>query len=602
MDSANGKSGTNSPASPFQFFPTTPVRPMPSLSPASSPGSSHVTAVSYKDYPSSPIGLSLSPPCATSAQSDDDYVSPSAESSKASADMSSHPELPKAIEAQPAPVPHPAAAEKVSKATLSVVTPYPPFPAPTAAAATAASSFPFAHLPPYRAASAAGWWAPFVAFPSHALPTLSPAAGQAQQQAPGTQPKPFVANVAPWFYFGPPPFLPRPYPAVLPSAAAVDMHLEPKTGLAVAASTQSGAASSVSTKASAKRNPSAKLMAKPVEVSPRERLPSGFRPWKAAGGSCGSNDTSALLSSNGATSAGSAAAAAAAAVEACASSRQVVPFTLKPCSQSTEGLQQMKADGQPIQPAAQQLRGQAGSVNAVNTVNAVSAMSQLPIPLHILPAISPIPSIPSAAADQARAYACSMGQYPNYPWSAAAAAAAAAAAGAGGLGFMRPGERVSAEAEAGVVGEKRRLGRAEAAAAGCGDAQGKRKKRQKHSVEVLPAGGRSDGVGCGVVEGLGSSKKDDESGGMERECDNNLKKQEDREKEREKEKSCRNCGTHTTPFWRKDRSGSGQHLCNACGLYLAKNDAPRPSVLWKKESHGPTDSSCSGQTSVAPKA
>lgn len=52
-------------------------------------------------------------------------------------------------------------------------------------------------------------------------------------------------------------------------------------------------------------------------------------------------------------------------------------------------------------------------------------------------------------------------------------------------------------------------------------------------------------------------------------------------RERKEHKACVNCGTQSTPFWRKDRSGSGQHLCNACGLYLAKNDAPRPAVLWK---------------------
>ena len=45
---------------------------------------------------------------------------------------------------------------------------------------------------------------------------------------------------------------------------------------------------------------------------------------------------------------------------------------------------------------------------------------------------------------------------------------------------------------------------------------------------------------------------------------------------------CNNCGTVSTPFWRKDPADSGMHLCNACGLYMAKNDAPRPSSLWKK--------------------
>ncbi len=45
---------------------------------------------------------------------------------------------------------------------------------------------------------------------------------------------------------------------------------------------------------------------------------------------------------------------------------------------------------------------------------------------------------------------------------------------------------------------------------------------------------------------------------------------------------CKNCGTRTTPFWRKDKH-DGRPLCNACGLYYSKNDAPRPKILWKAE-------------------
>jgi hypothetical protein len=45
---------------------------------------------------------------------------------------------------------------------------------------------------------------------------------------------------------------------------------------------------------------------------------------------------------------------------------------------------------------------------------------------------------------------------------------------------------------------------------------------------------------------------------------------------------CKNCGTKTTPFWRKDKH-DGKPLCNACGLYFSKNDAPRPKSLWKAE-------------------
>ncbi|CAI5466586.1 unnamed protein product [Closterium sp. Yama58-4] len=583
MDAVAKKSVKSSPVSPFQFFPTTPQ--CPSLSPSSSPESSHVTALSYKDDTSPPIGLSLSPPCPTSAQSeDDDHISPSAESTKVSADVSSHWKVPqpKTIKPQPSTVPLPVAAETETKEVPSVPTPFPHFPAPTAA------PVPFGHIPPYPAAAAAGWWAPFATFPSHVLLAHSPAASQVQQQAMGAQQRPWVPNAPPWFCFGPPPFVSPARPAILAAGGtASDVNVEINKGLMAASKpslsgdgSRTRVPSSVATKASVKRSPSARLAAKPVEVLPRERLPSGFRPWKAASRSCGSNDTSALLSSNGATTTCSAA------VEACASSRQTVSFALKPCSKGTEGLHNMKAEGQPIRPAAQQPSGQAGPVNAVNPVNAatsvntISPMSHFPTPIHILPAISPVPSFHSAAADQARAYASTMGQYPGFPWTAAAAAAAAGA-GAGGasaagvFGFLNPGGTVAAEAGAGVVGDKRRLGRAEGAAA---DVQGKRKKRQKHG-----------GVGSEVVEGPVSPRTHGKSGAMEGECVNGKEqeaeergKDNEKVKEKEQEKACRNCGTHTTPFWRKDRSGSGQHLCNACGLYLAKNDAPRPSVLWKK--------------------
>ncbi|CAI5512183.1 unnamed protein product [Closterium sp. Naga37s-1] len=593
MDALAKKSVKSSPVSPFQFFPTTPQ--CPSLSPSSSPESSHVTALSYKDDPSPPIGLSLSPPCATSAQSEeDDHISPSAESAKVSADVSSHWKLPhpKTLKPQPSPAPVAVPTATETKAAPSVATPFAHFPAP------AAAPVPFGHIPPYPAAAAAGWWAPFAAFPSHMLLAHTSAAGQAQQQAMGMQQRPWVPNAPPWFCFGPPPFLSPARPALLaPGATSSDVNVEiNKSLMAVSKPSLSGggacnrAVSSVAMKASVKRSPSAKLAAKPVEVLPRERLPSGFRPWKAASRSCGSNDTSALLSSNGATTTCSAA------VEACASSRRAVPFALKPCNQGAEGLQIVKADGQPIRPAAQQPRDQAGPVNGVNTVNAATAinavgpMSHFSTPLHILPAITPIPSFQSAAVDQARAYACTMGQYPNLPWTAAAAGAgaggAAGASAAAMFSFLNPGGTVAAEAGAGVVGDKRRLGRAEGTAAGSVDVQGKRKKRQKQG-----------GVGCNAVEGPVSLRMDGKSGAMEGEGGCSKEREEEggkengteMEKEKEKEKACRNCGTHTTPFWRKDRSGSGQHLCNACGLYLAKNDAPRPSVLWKKDSQGAPD-------------
>ena len=54
---------------------------------------------------------------------------------------------------------------------------------------------------------------------------------------------------------------------------------------------------------------------------------------------------------------------------------------------------------------------------------------------------------------------------------------------------------------------------------------------------------------------------------------------------------CINCKSTETPFWRKCKDGVGS-LCNACGLYLAKNDAPRPALLWRR-----TTASCENDSS-----
>lgn len=45
---------------------------------------------------------------------------------------------------------------------------------------------------------------------------------------------------------------------------------------------------------------------------------------------------------------------------------------------------------------------------------------------------------------------------------------------------------------------------------------------------------------------------------------------------------CKNCATDCTPFWRKDKNDQ-LPLCNACGLYAAKNGSMRPASLWRQE-------------------
>ncbi|KAF9119906.1 putative electron transfer flavoprotein subunit [Mortierella sp. 14UC] len=46
--------------------------------------------------------------------------------------------------------------------------------------------------------------------------------------------------------------------------------------------------------------------------------------------------------------------------------------------------------------------------------------------------------------------------------------------------------------------------------------------------------------------------------------------------------SCANCGTTTTPLWR--RAGNGQTICNACGLYFKARNLTRPT--WLKRNTG----------------
>jgi hypothetical protein len=52
------------------------------------------------------------------------------------------------------------------------------------------------------------------------------------------------------------------------------------------------------------------------------------------------------------------------------------------------------------------------------------------------------------------------------------------------------------------------------------------------------------------------------------------------EASKHKGRSCAHCKTDSTPFWRRDQD-TDQYLCNACGLYYAKNHEPRPLSLKK---------------------
>ncbi|KAK3829203.1 MAG: hypothetical protein J3Q66DRAFT_293016, partial [Benniella sp.] len=60
--------------------------------------------------------------------------------------------------------------------------------------------------------------------------------------------------------------------------------------------------------------------------------------------------------------------------------------------------------------------------------------------------------------------------------------------------------------------------------------------------------------------------------------------------------SCANCGTTTTPLWR--RAANGQTICNACGLYFKARNLTRPPWLKRNSS---TEAGAAKASAVGPK-
>ncbi|GMH44794.1 hypothetical protein BSKO_12746 [Bryopsis sp. KO-2023] len=144
----------------------------------------------------------------------------------------------------------------------------------------------------------------------------------------------------------------------------------------------------------------------------------------------------------------------------------------------------------------------------------------------------------------------------------------AGATGAGGLGFspqqlgwaMQP--QLQAQPGFGSEGVFPQLAAAAAAA----------------TITPISAAGKAGG-GNGTTTKRRRRQEGPGPAGPSGEAGNLLNSKKGRRPKQE-ERVCKNCGTRSTPFWRKNKQ-DGLPLCNACGLYLAKNDAPRPKVLWK---------------------
>mmetsp|Transcript_31248 Transcript_31248/g.67323 ORF Transcript_31248/g.67323 Transcript_31248/m.67323 type:complete len:427 (+) Transcript_31248:423-1703(+) len=114
---------------------------------------------------------------------------------------------------------------------------------------------------------------------------------------------------------------------------------------------------------------------------------------------------------------------------------------------------------------------------------------------------------------------------------------------------------------------------AQGQAVGQAQAGGRHQKRKYEKIRKVGVNGNGGAMDPALMGISGSGCK---AGGSVRKASKKCAS------EASQNKVCSNCGTSTTPFWRKNKNG-GLPLCNACGLYFSKNDAMRPKELWKEE-------------------